>query len=480
MDPKTAPSRDSLLQYLREHEEKHLEELKDLLSIPSVSAQEKHKADCLRAAEWVAENLRASGVTARVEPTGGHPIVYGEWMRDPSAPTVLVYGHYDVQPPEPLGEWSSPPFDPTVRNGKLWARGATDDKGQMFTHLKAAEAHARVSGGPPLNVKYLIEGEEETSVANLVRYIETHREQLKADAAVVSDTAMYDPERPAITYSLRGIVYYQIDVRGPSHDLHSGVYGGAVANPAEVVSRILSSLKDSKSGRVKIPGFYDDVVRPSKEEKKNFKRLPFSDKEYRKELGVEALYGEAGWSTLERTWVRPTFEVNGVYGGYQGDGAKTVIPAEAHAKVSMRLVANQDPKKISQAFERAVQKAAPKGVRVTTTQLSASPAVRVPIDHPAIQAGMAALEGAFGKKPVFIAEGGSIPVVGFFQRYLGIPSVLIGYGLHDENLHAPNEHFDLGNFYAGIRASTLVLNELATRLASGPARAATKGRSSPR
>ncbi|MHB8584364.1 MAG: dipeptidase [Thermoplasmatota archaeon] len=468
-------SKDALLQFCKENEDKHLAELKDLLSIPSVSAQEKHKPDCERAAEWVAEALNRAGVNARIERTAGHPIVYGEWIRDPALPTVLVYGHYDVQPPEPLDLWTSPPFQPEVRGGKIWARGATDDKGQMFTHIKAIEAHARVQGGPPLNVKYLIEGEEETSTANLEKFIRENATLLAADVAVVSDTAMYDPDRPAITYSLRGIVYYQIDVQGPSHDLHSGIYGGSLTNPAEAVAKIVAALKDSKTGRVKIPGFYDDVVRPSSAERKNFRKLPFSEAAYRKELGIDAVAGEEGWTTLERTWVRPTFEVNGIYGGYQGDGAKTVIAAHAHAKVSMRLVANQDPKKIAAAFERAVRAATPKGVKVTITQLSSSPAVRVPIDHPGVQAGMAALEQSFGKKPVFIAEGGSIPVVGMFQRYLGLPTVLLGYGLHDENLHAPNEHFDLGNFYGGIRTSTLVLSELAARVSKGVPGAAKGG-----
>lgn len=450
--------------YLREHEEKHLEELKELLRIPSVSAQDAHKADCRRAAEWVAEKLRRAGIEASLKETGGHPIVYGEWTRKPGAPTVLVYGHYDVQPAEPLDLWTTPAFEPTVRDGKIWARGATDDKGQMYTHLAAAEAHMAVSGGMPVNVKYLIEGEEETSSENLERFVKENAELLAADVVVISDTAMYDAKRPAITYSLRGIVYYQVDVAGASSDLHSGIYGGTIRNPGEALAHILATLKDTKSGKVRIPGFYDDVVAASRKERSNFAKLPFSDAKYRKELGVPALHGEKGWSTLERTWVRPTFEINGLTSGYQGPGAKTVLPATASAKVSMRLVADQNPEKIAKAFERAVKAATPPGVTVKLTRLAASPASRVPIDHPGVEAGMKALESAFGKKPVFIAEGGSIPVVGLFQEHLGVASVLIGYGLHDENLHAPNEHFDVGNFHGGIRASTIVLEEMAARL----------------
>ncbi|HLE97471.1 MAG TPA: dipeptidase [Candidatus Thermoplasmatota archaeon] len=453
---------DDVVAYLRERRGEALEELKEFLRIPSVSAQPKHAKDVERAAQWVADALRRAGMpTVEVAPTAGHPIVYAEWLGAPGAPTLLLYGHYDVQPPEPLDLWKSPPFEPTERGGDLYARGATDDKGQVFAHVKAIEAHLRAGQGLPVNVKVVIEGEEEVGSKALYAWLDANRERLACDFVVISDTAMHDEKHPAITYALRGLVYYQVDVRGPSHDLHSGIYGGAVRNPAEALVHMLASMKDAKTGRIKIPGFYDDVRPPTRAERNALARLPWSDRALQKELGVKTLFGEKGWTSLERMWLRPTFEINGVYGGYTGDGAKTVIGAEAHAKVSMRLVAGQTPEKTGKRFKKALKGLAPSGVEVKVTQLSGGMPCLVPADHPAVAAGLRALEKGFGMRPVLIAEGGSIPIVAAFERVLGAPSVLLGFGLHDEGAHSPNERFRIAHFEKGMEAAAWVYHELA-------------------
>ena len=455
---------DPVLAYAKAHEERHLRELFELLRIPSVSAQPaKHGKDIERAAEFVASAMREAGLeNVKLVPTDGNPLVYADWLHAPGAPTVLCYGHYDVQPPEPLELWHSPPFEPTIRDGKIFARGATDDKGQMYTHIKAVEAHLKGMGKLPVNVKFLIEGEEEVGSKNLHKAIERMKQDLSCDVVLVSDTAMKGETQPAITYSLRGLIYFQVDVTGAQSDLHSGTYGGAAANPAEAVAQMLAAMKDARTGRVKIPGFYDGV-KVTKKEREALAKSGFKDAEYKKTLGMKALWGEKGFTAAERTSVRPTFEVNGIYGGYQGDGAKTVIPSHAHAKVSMRLVEGQDPKKIARSFEAHLKKSALPGVEVKVTQLSSGMGAKVPLDHPAMQAASRAVHATFGKKPLFLAEGGSIPVVATFQRVLGVSTVLMGFGLHDENLHAPNEHFRVRNYHKGIQATARFFGELSTQ-----------------
>ena len=452
---------DPVLAYVAANKERHLAELFDLLRIPSVSAQPaKHGKDIERAAEFIAGAMRDAGLEdVKLIPTPGNPLVYGEWLHAPGAPTVLCYGHYDVQPPEPIELWDSPPFEPTVRDGKIFARGATDDKGQMYTHIKAVEAHLKTMGKLPVNVKFLVEGEEEVGSKNLDPAIQRMRKELACDVVLVSDTAMKAMDQPAITYSLRGLIYFQVDVTGAKSDLHSGSYGGAVTNPAEALAHMLHAMKDPRSGKVKIPGFYKGV-KVTKAERAAIAKSGFSDREIMKAVGVKALWGEKGFTGAERTSVRPTFEVNGIYGGYQGDGAKTVLPSHAHAKVSMRLVEGQDPKRIAKSFEAYLKKHALPGVQVTVTQLSGGMGAKVPLDHPAMRAATRALESTFGKKPLFLAEGGSIPVVATFQRVLGVSTVLMGFGLHDENLHAPNEHFRVKNYERGIAATARFFSEL--------------------
>jgi acetylornithine deacetylase/succinyl-diaminopimelate desuccinylase-like protein len=411
----------------------------------------------------VAASLRAAGLT-RVEtfPTTGHPIVYGEWLGAKGAPTLLVYGHYDVQPVEPLEEWKSGPFEPTVRDGQIFARGSADDKGQVLIHFKAAEAHLKAAGRLPVNLKFLIEGEEEVGSADLDPFIASNRDLLRCDAVVISDTTMFARDLPTITYGLRGLTYCQLDVIGANTDLHSGSFGGAVANPGEALARILAGMKDAR-GRVTIPGFYDEVEPLSEEERRAFRKLPFDEDKYRRELEVPALAGEEGFSTLERTWARPTFEVNGLLSGFTGEGAKTVLPARAMAKVSMRLVARQEPDAIAARFEKHARSLCPAGVRLEVKRMHGGKPCLVPMSHPAVQAGARALEKGFGRAPVFIREGGSIPVVATFSEVLKVPTVLIGFGLPDENAHAPNERFDLSNFRRGI-VSIAHLYDEASRL----------------
>ncbi len=451
----------TVIDFINTHRDRYIDELKTFLAIPSISALPEHKADMRRCAEWTAEEMRRIGLqNVRIIETPGHPVVYGDWLDAQGAPTILLYGHYDVQPVDPLDLWESPPFEATVRDGELYARGAVDDKGQVFMHFKAIEAHMKQNGRLPVNIKIILEGEEEVGSANLDNFVKDHKEELGANVVVISDSPMFDRGVPSICYGLRGLIYYQIDLRGSKSDLHSGSFGGAVANPATVLCQLIAQMKD-KGGRVKIPGFYDDVRPLRDEERAEFKKLPFNETRYRKELGVPKLFGESGYTTLERTWGRPTFEVNGLLAGFTGEGAKTVIPAVSMAKVSMRLVPDQDPDKIARLFEEYVRKVAPKTVELKVTRMHGGKPWMTEFDNPFVQAAGRAIEKGFGKTPVFNREGGSIPVVATFQEILGLPSVLFGIGLPDENSHAPNEKLDLGNFHGGVIASAYLYEEIA-------------------
>jgi len=394
-----------------------------------------------------------------VMPTKGHPVVYGQWLGAPGKPTVLFYGHYDVQPPDPLDLWTSPPFDATVRDGKLFARGAADDKGQVYVHLKSIEAYLRNTGSLPVNIKLLIEGEEEIGSEHLEEFIGEHRDLLKADLALISDSSMFEHGVPSICYGLRGLAYMQIDLVGPNRDLHSGSFGGTVHNPIQVLSELIAGLHDRR-GKVTIPGFYKDVLPLSSRERKAFRKLPWSDRTYARGLGVKKLYGERGYTTLERVWARPTLECNGIWGGFTGEGAKTVLPSKASAKISMRLVPNQSSEKIARIFERHIARIAPKTVSVRVHSLHGGEPALTPLDSPGVVAAVRALEHGFGKKPLFQREGGSIPVVVQLKQLLGLDTVLLGFGLPDENAHAPDEFLSLDNFYGGIRTSIHFFNEL--------------------
>src|SRR5215204_2639456 len=450
-----------VVDFINVNRDRYVDELKQYLAIPSISALPQHAADVRRAAEWTGEALKTAGLqNVRLIETPGNPVVYGDWLNAPGKPTILFYGHYDVQPVDPVELWTSPPFEATVRDGEIYARGSADDKGQVFMHIKAVEAHLKQTGSLPLNIKFFIEGEEEVGSINLDDFVRSHKQELAADVVVISDSPMFDRGIPSICYGLRGLTYFQIDLRGTKSDLHSGSFGGAVANPAFVLATILAQMKD-RGGRIKIPGFYDDVRDLTDEERAQWKRLPFNETRYRKELGAPKLFGETGFSTLERVWARPTFEVNGMLGGFTGEGAKTVIPAIAMAKVSMRLVPNQDPDKIAGLFETYVKKVAPKSVEVTVTRMHGGKPWMTEFDNPFVQAAGRAIEKGFGKAPVFNREGGSIPVVATFQEILGLPSVLFGVGLPDENAHAPNEKLDLQNFHGGVIASAFLYEEIA-------------------
>ncbi len=443
------------------HDARAQDELFAFLRIPSVSAKSEHRADCRAAAEFVATALTDIGFAAELVETPGHPIVLGEWRQaGPGAPTLLVYGHYDVQPPEPLELWTSPAFEPTLRDGRIYARGSVDDKGQLYLHIKALEAHLRVRGTLPVNVIVIAEGEEEVGSVNLEQFLERSRERLACDAVVISDSTMFAPGIPSILSSLRGLAYVQIDVRGASGDLHSGMYGGAVVNPAMALARILASLHDDE-GRIAIPGFYD-AVRPFPDTvREGMRALPFSDAQLQHEVGVTALGGETGYTTLEKLWTRPTCEVNGLLSGYTGEGAKTVLPAVAMAKVSCRLVPDQDPAVIEDLLRRHVARVAPPGVTATVTAMHGGRPWRADLKGPIIEAGMRALAAAFGREPVITGEGGSIPVVGDFERILGAPVLLMGFGLPGENAHAPDEWISAENYRLGMRAAATLLDEYA-------------------
>ncbi len=445
--------------FLTQHESRIEEELFDFLSIPSVSAQPAHDADVRAAAEWVKQSLETAGLSAAIHETPGHPVVVGEWRSaTPGATTVLVYGHYDVQPPEPLDLWTSPPFAPQVRDGRIYARGSVDDKGQLFLHIKALEAHLRTRGKLPCNVVVIAEGEEEVGSVNLEPFVERHRDLLAASAVVISDSAMFAEGIPSILSSLRGLSYFQIDVQGPSSDLHSGMYGGAVVNPGTALARIVASMHD-ENGRVAIEGFYDAISPFDERVIAGMRDLPHSDADYSRELGVTSLGGEKGFTTLEKLWTRPTCEVNGLLSGYTGDGAKTVLPAKAMAKISCRLVPNQEPAEIGRFFEAHVRKFTPSGVTATVTHMHGGRPWRADLDGPIFDAARRALHAAFGREPVIVGEGGSIPVVGDFQRILGAPVLLVGFGLPGENAHAPDEWMSVETFRLGTRAMAALWDE---------------------
>ena len=446
--------------YLASTREARLASYQAFLRIPSISALPGHADDCRRAADWLVDQLTAAGLEhAEAFETGGHPVVYADWLHAPGAPTALIYGHYDVQPVDPQELWTSPPFEPVVVGDRMLARGSADDKGQVHAHVMAAGAVLATQGRLPINVRYLFEGEEESGSVNLERWLAANRERLAADAAVISDTGFFEGNRPAITISLRGLMYAQIDVVGTAVDLHSGGYGGAVQNPANALAHIIAGLK-GPDGRIRIPGFYDDVIALSEADRAAIASLPFDEAAYQADLGLPALVGEVGYSTLERRGARPTLDVNGLWGGFQGEGSKTIIPAHAHAKVSCRLVAAQDPDRIFEALRSYVEEIAPPGVTTTVTFVSGGLPSLSPIDHPLTQAAARAIEAAFGQDPVFMREGGSIPVCASFGSILGLPVVLMGFAPPDDNAHAPNESMDMRNYETGIRAIARLFDEL--------------------
>ncbi len=438
--------------YVRQNEARFLEELKELLRIPSISTLPEHNGDTHRAAEYTAAKLIAAGLEhVEVIETERHPLVCADWLHAPGKPTVLCYGHFDVQPPDPLDLWETPPFEPTERNGNLYARGSADDKGQMYSHIKAVEAINAVHGKPPLNLKFLIEGEEEVGGLSVAEYVTKNAAKLKADVALVSDTEMYAPGLPTLNVGLRGLVYMEIEAHGPARDLHSGLYGGAAPNAVFGLIELLAKAKDA-AGRIQIPGIYDDVEAPSAEEKESWTHLPFDEKEYLdSEVGSTALTGEKEYSVFERTWARPTFEVHGIAGGFTGAGAKTVIPAKAVAKVSIRLVPRQDPEKIVAAVKKFVAENSPAGIQCEVRVLSAGPGLMVNPDHPAIRVAAKAFSDIYGQATVFTRSGGSIPIVGDFATHIGIPTILMGFGLPDDGLHSPNEKYNIRNYFDGIR-----------------------------
>jgi len=452
---------DALATYLEQHRDEHLAALVDVLRIPSVSAQPAHAADVRRCAEHLASHLREIGLShAEVVDTPGHPVVYAEWLGAPGAPTMLLYGHYDVQPPEPLELWRTPPFEPTLRDGKICARGACDDKGQVFMHVSAMRAHFAVSGRLPVNVKLVIEGEEEVGSEHLEGFLRVWKERLAADVIVVSDTGMLGPDQPSLCYALRGLCYAEIEVTGPARDLHSGEFGGAVANPALALAHVLDALKDA-DGRITVPGFYDAVRPLPAAERSALAALPFDEAGFIRESGAPEAVGETGYSTMERVSARPTLDVNGMWSGYTGPGAKTVLPSVAAAKVSMRLVPDQRPEAVYAAFEKHVRSLAPRGVAVKVSyHHGADPFLTEP-SHPAMQAAIRALARSWSKPPALIREGGSIPVMATFQKVLGLPSILMGFGLHDDQVHAPNEKFSLTSFHGGTTSCAYLYEELA-------------------
>jgi len=451
------------MNYYQENQAAFLDGLKTFLRIPSISTLSEHKPDIRRAAEFVLNELTAAGLTGEMIEGEGNPLVYAEWTGAPGKPTLLMYGHYDVQPPDPLDEWKSPPFEPEVRGNDIFARGSSDDKGQTYILVKAVEGLLKTRGKLPVNVKFLIEGEEETGGEHIESYVGSRPARLKSDAAVICDTEMFAPEMPTICVGLRGIVYGELHVEGANHDLHSGVYGGAAPNPLQALAEIISALKD-RDGHIQIPGFYDRVVPPSGKEREAWARLPFNEREYTEvEMGARELVGEPAIPLFERLWARPTFEVHGISGGFTGEGAKTVIPARAMAKISTRLVADQDPKESAEQLRRAVQQACPRGVTAELKLIHGAPPSLVNPDNRFIHAAADAMAEVFGSPTVYIRSGGSIPIVATFEQSLGIPSVMMGFGLPDDNLHAPNEKMHLPNFYRGIEAVSRYLDLLGAR-----------------
>lgn len=441
-------------QYVEQNKQRFLDELFELLRFPSVSADPKYKPDVLKTANFVAQKLRDAGAdNVEVCETAGYPIVYGEKLTDPARPTVLVYGHYDVQPPDPLELWHTPPFEPTIRDGKIYARGSADDKGQFYMHVKAFELMMQ-NDGLPCNVKFMIEGEEEVGSNNLGIFVKANKEKLKADVVLISDTSMISMEHPSLETGLRGLSYLEVEVTGPNRDLHSGVYGGAVANPATILAKMISSLHD-ENNHITIPGFYDDVIDLPPDERKALNEAPYDEAAYKADLGVTELWGEKGYSTLERTGTRPTLEVNGIWGGYIGEGAKTVLPSKASAKISMRLVPNQHSDSITKLFSDHFKKIAPKSVKVKVTPHHGGEPVVTPTNSVAYRAAQKAITESFGKAPIPTRGGGSIPIVALFEAELGIKTVLMGFGLDSDALHSPNEKYDIANYLKGIETIPL-------------------------
>lgn len=441
-----------LASFVETNKQRLLDELFEFLRIPSISTLPEHKPDVARAAQFVAESLKRAGLeNVEIIPTAGHPLVYADWLHAPGKPTVLCYGHYDVQPPDPLELWKTPPFEPTLRDDNIYARGSADDKGQMYMHVKAIEALMEIHGGKlPVNVKFLVEGEEEIGGKSIASFVPANKEKLKADVALVSDTALYEDGIPTLCIGLRGLVYTEIEATGPARDLHSGLYGGAAPNAVFGLVELLAKMKDAE-GRIQIPGIYDDVAEPSKEELASWKSLPFSEDRFLKdEVGSKNLTGEPDRSVLERVWSRPTLEVHGIAGGFTATGAKTVIPAKATAKVSLRLVPNQNPDNVVAAFKQFVAKNTPKGIGTEVRVLSQGPGLMVDLNHPAIKTAAKAFSDMLQKPTVLTRSGGSIPIVGDFAENLGIPTVLMGFGLPDDGLHSPNEKYRLSNYYTGI------------------------------
>ena len=442
--------------------DRYLEELKDYIRIPSISTDPDFKDEVLRAGDFLVGKMREAGLTAeRIDTAGCHPLVYGEWLGAPGRPTVLFYGHYDVQPVDPIELWRHPPFEPTVEGDMLVARGATDDKGQSYAHLKAVAAMLAERGRLPVNVKFLVEGEEEAGGQAIDAYVKQDGgKRLAADAVVISDSSLFAPGQPSLIYGLKGLCYMEIKVTGPNRDLHSGTFGGAVWNPLNALCHIVDGLRDAETGKILIPGFYDDVRPLAAWEREEFAKLPWDEQEYRSELGVPELFGEAGYSTRERTWARPTCDVHGLFGGYMGKGAKTVLPSWGGAKVSMRLVPDQDPKKIARLFADHVHAIAPKGVTVEVTDLHGADPVVVEVEGPIVDAALDAMQDIWGARPVRIREGGSIPIVSTFSAVLKCPVLLLGFGLNDDGLHSPNEKFNISHFYRGIRSVARLLDRL--------------------
>lgn len=447
--------------YLEATKDARLESYKAFLRIPSISAIPAHAGDCRAAAEWLADALTTAGLEhVEVSETTGHPVVYADWLHAEGAPTIIVYGHYDVQPVDPLDLWTSPPFEPVVVGRRMLARGSSDDKGQIHLHVMAAAAILATRGAFPVNLRYIFEGEEESSSIHLDAWLHANRDRLAADVAIISDSGFFEGNLPAITIGLRGLMYAQVDVVGTSVDLHSGGFGGAVQNPANALAQIIAALK-GPDGRIRVPGFYDDVVPLTEAERADVAALPFDEARYMADLGIAALVGESGFTTLERRGARPTLDVNGIWGGFQGEGAKTIIPAHAHAKISCRLVTAQDPDRVFEAFKAYVEEIAPPGVTVTVQSLGGGHPSLTPRDHPATQACARAIEATFGRAPLYIREGGSIPVTASFESILGLPVVLMGFVPPDDNAHAPNESMDLDNYETAIRTVVRTWDELA-------------------
>lgn len=453
--------------YLESNQATFQDELFELLRMDSVSTDPQYKGSVAEAGNWVANQFKAFGLEAELISTNGHPLVYAESPAVPGKPTVLVYGHYDVQPPDPLNEWISPPFEPTIRDGNVYARGATDDKGQMFTHMKSAQSWLAAEGELPIQLKFLIEGEEECGSESLTEYLDGKYtdsksevdEKLACDVVVISDSSQFAPGMPAITYGLKGIAYFELRLQGPSQDLHSGTFGGAVTNPGNTLAKMLAALTDSE-GRIAIPGFYDHVIPLSDREREEFSKLPFTEAEFMKQIGVDGVSGEAGYSTLERRWARPTCDVNGLWGGYQADGAKTVLPAKAGAKFSFRLVPNQDPKTVGDLLRTYLKTLCPPGITMELIEMHGGAGYVASLESPYMVAASKALKRGFGCEPVFIREGGSIPIVNRFAEQLGVDALLLGWGQSDDNTHSPNEKFSLADFQRGIRSSAYLWDEL--------------------